>query len=71
MYKENHYIELSLHGLIKINLNDKEKVMDEISDLISNLFKSRDIIKIDTDITSISDNDIMLSLYSLNKEDYQ
>jgi len=71
MYKENHYIEFSLHGLVRVSLAEKETAIDEISNLISNLFKNRDIVKVDTDITSISDSDIMLSLYSARNKEYQ
>ena len=66
MLKEKVFIEFLIDGVIKVDFDQKNEIIEELKELLNNALKSKDLIKIDTNITVLSERDIMFAMGSGN-----
>tara|TARA_B100000287_G_C20230135_1_gene621729 strand:- start:373 stop:594 length:222 start_codon:yes stop_codon:yes gene_type:complete len=62
MLQEKVFIEFLIDGVIKVDYSEKEAVIKELKKLLNSALKSRDLMKIDTNITVLSEGDIMFAI---------
>lgn len=62
MLKQKVFIEFLIDGVIKIDYDQKDAAVKDITKLLNNALRSRELMKIDTNITVISEQDIMFAL---------
>ena len=62
MLKQKVFIEFLIDGVIKIDYDQKDTAVKDITKLLNNALRSRELMKIDTNITVISEQDIMFAL---------
>ena len=61
---EKVYIEFVIDGVIKADFDQKDLIVKELKKLLNNALRSRDLMKIDTSITVLSERDIMFAIGS-------
>ena len=69
MLKEKVFIEFLIDGVIKVDFDQKNEIIEELKTLLNNALKSKDLMKIDTNITVLSERDIMFAMGSSNMFD--
>jgi len=66
MLKEKVFIEFLIDGVIKVDFDQKNEIIEELKKLLNDALKSKDLMKIDTNITVLSERDIMFAIGSSN-----
>jgi hypothetical protein len=62
MLKQKVFIEFLIDGVIKADYDQKDDIIKELTKLLNNALRSRELMKIDTNITVLSEQDIMFAL---------
>ena len=62
MFKQKVFIEFLIDGVIKIDYDQKDDAVKSLTELLNNALRSKELIKIDTNITVLSEQDIMFAL---------
>ena len=56
------YIEFGISGILEVEEEDKDKVMLELSKLISKFIKNKNIVKLDNNFDAVTELDIAQSM---------
>tara|TARA_B100000131_G_scaffold121744_2_gene118815 strand:+ start:7321 stop:7536 length:216 start_codon:yes stop_codon:yes gene_type:complete len=62
MLKQKVFIEFMIDGVIKIDYDQKDDAVKDLTKILNNALRSRELMKIDTNITVLSEQDIMFAL---------
>ncbi len=66
---EKIFLEFTIDGVIRVPIGEKDPAIKELTKLLSKVMHSRDLIKLDTNITALSERDIMFAMYAQNPYD--
>jgi hypothetical protein len=61
---EKVFLEFTLEGVLRVTLEEKESAIKELTRILSRAMKSRDLIRLNSNISAISERDIMFAMYS-------
>lgn len=69
--EKNFYIDFVLEGTIKVPGDEKDKVVKEMQRLFSNILKKNDSIRINYNLTAISEDEMVFPLNFVDPKDFQ
>lgn len=69
--KKKFYIDFNLEGILRVSEDEKDKVLKELQKLFSNVLKNNKSVRINSNISIISEDEIIFPLNFTDPNDFQ